>query len=403
MTQPINILIVDDELKNLTVLETILDDPGYRLVRAESADKALLALVAEDFALLILDIRMPGMTGIELAQVIKEREKTALVPIIFLTAYYNEDQHILDGYGVGAVDYLQKPVNPTILRSKVAVFAELHRRQREVAIANRALLAEAAERRRAEEQLRELNETLATANQELEGFSYSISHDLRAPLRAVNSFVKMLQQGYGDRLDAEGHRLIGVVASEALRMGRLIDDLLAFSHLGRQQVRCSAIDMTALARGEFERLVSEPPGGRTIPDLKPEGHAPPRLDIKPLPPTQGDLAMLRQVFVNLLDNAVKFTSRQVAPVIEVGATSDAAGTTYYVKDNGVGFDEKYLSKLFGVFQRLHSNNDFEGTGVGLALVQRIIHRHGGKIWAEGKPGAGATFYFTLPTTRTREL
>ncbi len=158
--EPINILIVDDEPKNLTVLESILDDPGYRLVRAESADQALLALVVEEFALLILDIRMPGMTGFELAQMIKERKKTARVPIIFLTAYYNEDQHVLEGYGTGAVDYLHKPVNATILLSKVAVFAELHRKSRECGMANRALLAEVTERRRAVEQLRELNDTL---------------------------------------------------------------------------------------------------------------------------------------------------------------------------------------------------------------------------------------------------
>ena len=160
MEAPVNILIVDDEPKNLTVLETVLDDPGYRLVRAESADKALLALVVEEFALLILDIRMPGMTGFELAEMIKDRKKTARVPIIFLTAYYNEDQHVLAGYETGAVDYLHKPVNAAILRSKVAVFAELHRKSRECGMANRALLAEVTERRRAEEQLRELNETL---------------------------------------------------------------------------------------------------------------------------------------------------------------------------------------------------------------------------------------------------
>jgi PAS domain S-box-containing protein len=157
---PINILIVDDEPRNLTVLETILDDPKYRLVRAESADQALHALISQEFALLILDIRMPGMTGFELAQMIKERKKTSQVPIIFLTAYYNEDQHVLEGYSNGAVDYLHKPVNPAILRSKVAVFAELHWKNRECGIANRALLDEVAERRRAEEELRELNETL---------------------------------------------------------------------------------------------------------------------------------------------------------------------------------------------------------------------------------------------------
>jgi len=157
---PVNILIVDDEPKNLTVLESLLDDPGYRLVRAESADQALLALVVEEFALLILDIRMPDMTGFELAQMIKERKKTSLVPIIFLTAYYNEDQHMLEGYGSGAVDYLHKPVNPAILRSKVSVFAELYRKRRECGLANRALLAEMTQRRRAQEQLRALNATL---------------------------------------------------------------------------------------------------------------------------------------------------------------------------------------------------------------------------------------------------
>ena len=158
--EPINILIVDDEPKNLTVLQSILDDPDYRLVRAESADQALLALIAEQYALIILDVRMPGMTGFELAQMIKERKKTARVPIIFLTAYYGEDQHVLEGYGAGAVDYLHKPVNASILRSKVAVFAELHRKTREAELSSQALLAEVTQRRRADERLRELNETL---------------------------------------------------------------------------------------------------------------------------------------------------------------------------------------------------------------------------------------------------
>src|SRR6202453_1438299 len=158
--EPINILIVDDEPKNLTVLQSVLDEPDYRLVRAESADQALLALIAEPFALLILDVRMPGMTGFELAQMIKERKKTAQVPIIFLTAYYNEDQHVLEGYGAGAVDYLHKPVNASILRSKVAIFAELYRKSRETVLTSEALLAEVKERRLADERLRELNETL---------------------------------------------------------------------------------------------------------------------------------------------------------------------------------------------------------------------------------------------------
>lgn len=239
---------------------------------------------------------------------------------------------------------------------------------------------------RLEQRVRDRTSQLENANHELEAFSYSVSHDLRAPLRAVIGFVRLLQNGYADSLDAEGHRLLGVVAGEALRMGRLIDDLLAFSRMGRQQVAHNSIDMAALVCAEFENLTLASP------------EAAPCLILKSLPPAQGDPVMLRQVFANLISNAVKFTRRQASATIEVGGASHDGWTTYYVKDNGVGFDEKYGHKLFGVFQRLHSANDFEGNGVGLALVQRIVHRHGGQVRAEGKPGAGATFYFILPTS-----
>ncbi len=194
---PINILIVDDEPKNLTVLETVLDDPGYRLVRAESADQALLALVVEEFALLILDIRMPGMTGFELAQMIKERKKTARVPIIFLTAYYNEDQHVVEGYDSGAVDYLHKPVNASILRSKVSVFAELHRRSRECALANRALLAEVTERRRAEEQLRALTHRVVQMQEAERG---SVALDLHDNIAQMLCAILARSQALVNRL-----------------------------------------------------------------------------------------------------------------------------------------------------------------------------------------------------------
>ena len=237
------------------------------------------------------------------------------------------------------------------------------------------------------QKLQAANQQLETANHELEAFSYSVSHDLRAPLRGVDGYVRMLQEDYGDRLDAEGNRLIGVVSSEAKRMGRLIDDLLAFSRMGRQQMQRNPVDMADLARGVFENLTSAAPGTA------------PRFELQPLPTAQGDAAMLRQVFANLLGNAVKFSRHQAAPVIDVGGSSRDGENTYYVKDNGAGFDEQYRHKLFGVFQRLHSEEEFEGTGVGLALVQRVIHRHGGKVWAESKPGLGAIFYFTLPTPK----
>ena len=239
-----------------------------------------------------------------------------------------------------------------------------------------------------ERRVHERTAALNSANHELEAFSYSVSHDLRAPLRGIDGYVRMLQEDCADRLDAEGNRMLGVVSSEAKRMGQLIDDLLAFSRLGRQGMENTAIDMTALAHAVFmTQILAAPPLN--------EG-AEPRLDLKPLPPAQGDHAMLRQVFANLFSNAVKFTRHQLNPVIEVGGTAGVDATTYYVKDNGVGFDQKFDHKLFGVFQRLHSEEEFEGTGVGLALVQRVIHRHGGKVWAEGKVGEGATFHFTLP-------
>jgi light-regulated signal transduction histidine kinase (bacteriophytochrome) len=269
-------------------------------------------------------------------------------------------------------------------RSSVSLAGEIRERE----TAERALL-------RAEDDLRGLNadleqrvvqrtEELAAANKELESFSYSVSHDLRAPVRAIAGFSKLLAEQHEEQLDPEARRKLGIVRSEAARMGALIDDLLAFSRLGRQSLQMKSVDMAELVRMNLDTLNAG------------HGAAHPQVTIGTLPAAHGDRSVLAQVWANLLANAYKFSARKDDPRIEVDAYESETENVYFVRDNGVGFDSRYVSKLFGVFQRLHDPAEFPGTGVGLALVQRIVARHGGRVWAEGEVDAGATFYFSLP-------
>lgn len=224
---------------------------------------------------------------------------------------------------------------------------------------------------------------LEAANKELEAFSYSVSHDLRAPLRAIYGFSRILFEDYSDRLDDEGRRILNIIRQNTQNMGQLIDDLLAFSRLGRQGIKLSNIDIAAIAKAVFRELRDDE--DETL-----------QLNINTIPSAYGDRAMIHRVFINLLSNAIKFTKPKGKGIIEIGGWIEGKERIYYVRDNGVGFDMQYVDKLFGVFQRLHRQDEFEGTGVGLAIVKRVIHRHGGRVWAEGKVGDGATFYFTLP-------
>ncbi|HUF80866.1 MAG TPA: ATP-binding protein [Burkholderiales bacterium] len=276
-----------------------------------------------------------------------------------------------------------------------AMLAEIGRGSQALEQSNRFLEHEMTERQRADAELRRLNDELErrveertrqleAANKELEAFSYSVSHDLRAPLRAVVGFSKLLIEDHAGLLDEEAQRKLGVIQGEAQRMGLLIDDLLAFSRLGRKEMSSAEVDMTALARTSYEGLDGQHEGPKA------EFH------LGSLPRARGDRILLGQVWANLLSNALKFSSKREKPLVEVNAVSDENEYIYFVRDNGAGFDPRYQSKLFGVFQRLHNSSEFPGTGVGLALVQRIVTRHGGRVWADGTPGAGATFYFTLP-------
>ncbi|MEI9955472.1 MAG: ATP-binding protein [Ferruginibacter sp.] len=241
----------------------------------------------------------------------------------------------------------------------------------------------------ADEKIKQLNTDLQAnvlqlelSNKELESFSYSVSHDLRAPLRALSAFSNILERDYILKLDDEAKRMIGNIKASALKMGVLIDDLLEFSRLGRKEVQKSLTDMQLLVENVLLEVGNST---KHIANIK----------VNPLPSADVDPGLLTQVWINLISNAIKYSGKKENPEIEVGSMPSEAGTIFYVKDNGTGFDMKYAGKLFNVFQRLHSTEQFEGTGVGLAIVYRIITKHGGRIWADAKLNEGATFYFTI--------
>jgi signal transduction histidine kinase len=367
MAAPARVLIVDDEAAQTRALCETLQAAGYATTGFTRGEDALEALRKSEFDLLLADLMMPGMDGIALLQAALAHDSR--VACIIMTGE-GTIATAVDAMKAGATDYILKPFRLSVILPVLARALDIRR-----------LRMENAE---LERRVRERSAELEAVNKELEAFSYSVSHDLRSPLRAINGYCRMIEEDHGEKLEESGRRLLGVVSESGQRMERLIDDLLEFSRTGRQPMRARPIDMEALVREAWKEVRAN------WPDREPE------FTLKPLPRGWGDPALLKQVWLNLLYNAMKYSGKREKPAIEVSGEEGDPAVTYRVRDNGAGFEMRYAERLFGVFQRLHPEAEFPGTGVGLAIVQRVVARHNGRVWAEGKLGEGATFSFTLP-------
>jgi signal transduction histidine kinase len=393
------ILVVDDRASNRQFLTTLLGYDGHRVLEAANGAQALEIARAERPDLTISDILMPGMDGHTLARALRREPALAQMRLILMSAVYLEDEARRIALACGASHLLAKPAEPEAVRALVRSVLEappppppqaegfndeyvrlmnekLYQKVRELEELNEELEKRVAER----------TAQLEAANHDLEAFSYSISHDLRAPLRAIDGFSHLLEDGLSDGLSAENARSLKFVRDGAQRMNALITDLLEFSRLGRKALRKQAVAPDDIVRRCAGDLRNEHNGRRI------------ELHVEDMPLCQADAGLLAQVYANLLGNAFKYTRGRDPATITVGCRSANGENVYYVEDNGAGFDSRYTDKLFNVFRRLHSNSEFEGTGVGLAIARRIVERHGGRIWAQGETGKGAKFEFTLGVT-----
>ena len=381
------VLVVDDSETYLQQLADTLRPEGCEVMLVRSGEDALELLAVQQVDCVLLDLLMPGIGGPETCRRVKCLPAMRDTPIVMLTAVEDREA-MIEGFGAGADDYIAKTSDFDTVRA--CVLAHIRRKQFEDeqrAVGHHLLRAkyEANEARTALEVAHSravLVEELRLKNEELESFSYSVAHELRAPLRNIDGFSLALLEDCGEKLSEDGKQYLRYVRESAQHMARLIDDLLTLSRVTCAELDRAETDLSSIARGVAARLA------RASPDRQVELLVTDRLI------ADCDDRLLMIVFENLIGNAWKFTSKRSHARIEVGATAEHA-PAYFVRDNGAGFDMSHGAKLFGVFQRLHSATEFEGTGIGLATVQRIILRHGGRIWAEGEVGCGATFFFTL--------
>lgn len=389
---PKRILTVDDSLTYLHEVAGQLREEGYDVIPARSGEEALELLTVQSVDCILLDLVMPGLSGHETCRRIKGSTAWRDIPLIMHTALQEQDA-MIEGINAGADDYIAKSSDLEVLCARVR--AQLRRKQfedenrhiREQLLKKELEVVAANSARELAETRASFVEELQRKNSELEAFSYSVSHDLRAPLRSINGFGRLLLEDHAVRLDAQGKDYLHRVCDSAKRMGQLIDDLLSLSRVGRAELRRDRIDLSAITRDIAEELQARDSDRKVA------------FSIADHLAAEADSGLMRAVLENLLGNSWKFTAKIAGARIEVGTCLQKGCAAFFVRDNGAGFDMGYAENLFRPFQRLHSEADFPGTGIGLATVHRIIDRHGGRIWAESEVGRGAAFYFTIPSVK----
>lgn len=374
----VNILLVDDQVHNLVALEAVLGDLNQNLVRAESGHEALRRLRDQEFAVILLDVRMPGFDGLDTATALRRLENARHTPIIFVTAMDTPPMQEFKGYAAGAVDYLLKPFRPEVLRSKVKVFVDLYLKTEQI--------RQQAERLRIlelREQERKLSE-LEDVRRELDGFAYTVAHDLRSPLRAMTGFSEALLEEYSSALDSTGRDYARRICDSAKRMDSLIQDLLAYSRLSRGEIALQTVDLGPVVREILHQMSPELLERRAEVSLE-----------EPLPRVCGHPVLLSQILTNLLSNAIKFMVPGVDPRVRVRAEPSADQVRIWVEDNGIGIAAEHHERIFRVFERLHLQERYPGTGIGLAIVRRAAERMHAQSGVVSEPGNGSRFWISL--------
>jgi len=381
--EKVNILLVDDQPGKLLAHESVLAELGQNIVKAATGREALQCLLRQDFAVILLDVNMPDMDGFETAELIRWRPRFEKTPIIFLTAYNTTDLDRLKGYSLGAVDYLFLPVIPEVLKAKVTVFVELARQKRLIQRQAENLALHNQEQTRQLEMIQKLNEDLQEANRELEAFSYTVSHDLRAPLRALKGYTDILLEDYGPKLEATAKEYLSNLERAVVRMDALTRDLLSYSRIVRQQIELEPVCVDAVCR-EVTAMnpALQPPNTEMVvpPDLL---------------PVRAHPTLLGQCLANLLDNAAKFVAPGVKPRIHIRTEPRGDRVRIWVEDNGVGIEPAHHQKIFGIFERVGNLKTNQGTGIGLAIVARAAQRMGGICGVESSAGNGSRFWIEL--------